>query len=329
MSDETVIEVERLRKVYGHVVAVDDVSLSVQRGEIFGLLGSNGAGKTTTVECIEGLRRPTAGTLRVLGHDPVVSSGSLAGRIGCQLQESRLPDHIKVWEALDLFAAITPGAADWRLLMQQWGLDEKRDASFASLSGGQRQRLFVALAFVSEPEIVFLDEMTTGLDPAARHVAWDLIEAIRDRGTTVVLVTHFMDEAERLCDRVAVVEAGRIVALDSPRGLIDRYGAGRRVIFTCPSAAGGKAAGGVAGGTAAEAAEAASAATDLDWLSQVEHVRSVERRGSLCVIEGEGPVLATVAAALVARGIVPDDLRVEESSLETVFLALTGHSVED
>jgi ABC-2 type transport system ATP-binding protein len=315
MGDETVIEVEHLRKVYGHTVAVDDVSFSVQRGEIFGLLGSNGAGKTTMVECVEGLRRPTAGTLRVLGHDPQAASASLAGRIGCQLQESRLPDHLKVWEALDLFAAITPGAADWRLLMEQWGLTDKRDASFASLSGGQRQRLFVALAFVSEPEIVFLDEMTTGLDPAARHVAWELIETIRDRGTTVVLVTHFMDEAERLCDRVAVVEAGRIVALDTPRGLIDRYGSGRKVVFTCPSVAAGGAAG--------------AAAPDLDWLSRVEHVRGVARRGSLCVVEGEGPVLATVAAALVGRGIVPDDLRVEESSLETVFLALTGHTVED
>ncbi len=228
---DTVIEVEHLRKVYGDAVAVDDVSFSVHRGEIFGLLGSNGAGKTTSVECIEGLRRPSGGTLRVLGRDPHRESRALAGRIGCQLQESRLPDHIKVWEALDLFAAITPGAADWRLLMEQWGLAEKRNASFASLSGGQRQRLFVALAFVSEPEIVFLDEMTTGLDPAARHVAWELIERIRDRGTTVVLVTHFMDEAERLCDRVAVVDAGRIVALDTPRGLVARYAPTMRVVL--------------------------------------------------------------------------------------------------
>lgn len=300
-----VITVEHLRKVYGHhVVAVDDVSFAVDQGEIFGLLGSNGAGKTTTVECVQGLRTPSAGTVRVLGADPHTDAGALRGRMGCQLQESRLPDHMKVWEALDLFASLAPGEVDWQTLLEQWGLAEKRSASFASLSGGQRQRLFVALALVSSPEVVFLDEMTTGLDPAARRVAWDLIEQIRDRGATVVLVTHFMDEAERLCDRVAVVDRGKIIALDTPRGLVVRYDPLEQVVFTCDL-------------------------SDLKWLTDVPGAREVTRRGPRVVVEGTGPLLAHVAAALVRRGLTPDDLRVVEPSLEDVFLKLTGHLVED
>ena len=300
-----VITVEHLRKVYSHhVVAVDDVSFEVEEGEIFGLLGSNGAGKTTTVECVQGLRTPTHGTVRVLGKDPVHHAGDLRGRMGCQLQESRLPDHMKVWEALDLFASLAPGTVDWQTLIEQWGLAEKRDASFSSLSGGQRQRLFIALALVSSPEVVFLDEMTTGLDPAARRVAWDLIEKIRDRGTTVVMVTHFMDEAERLCDRVAVVDKGRIIAADTPRGLVVRYDPLEQVVFSC-------------------------GLDDLEWLSRVPGARGVTRRGPRCVVEGTGPLLAHVAAALVERGETPDDLRVIEPSLEDVFLKLTGHLVED
>ena len=299
-----VISVQQLQKRYHEVVAVQEATFTVERGEIFGLLGSNGAGKTTTVECVQGLRAPTGGTVRVLGHDPRSEAGALRGRIGCQLQESRLPEHLKVWEALDLFASLTPGALDWRMLMEQWGLSEKRNASFASLSGGQRQRLFIALALVSAPEVVFLDEMTTGLDPAARRIAWELIEEVRDRGCTVVLVTHFMDEAERLCDRVAVMDKGRVVAMDTPRALVAANDPWERVIF-------------------------ASDELDLDWLMRVPGATSLTRRGPRVVLEGEGPILALAAAALVERGIVPDDLRVEEPSLEDVFLKLTGHLVED
>ncbi len=299
-----VIVCERLEKRYRHVTAVADASFEVEAGEIFGLLGSNGAGKTTTVECVQGLRPPTSGRIRVLGKDPRVDAAALRGRIGCQLQESRLPDHIRVWEALDLFASLTPRTSDWRLLLEQWELEEKRNATFSSLSGGQRQRLFIALALVSSPDVVFLDEMTTGLDPAARRIAWDLIEQVRDRGTTVVLVTHFMDEAERLCDRIAVVDAGRIVALDTPQGLVARHDPWERVIF-------------------------ASDLPDLDWLLNVPGAKSLTRRGRRVVLEGEGPILALAAAALVERGIVPPDLRVEEPGLEDVFLKLTGHLVED
>ena len=301
---ETVIRVEHLRKVYKHTVAVEDISFDVGRGEIFGLLGSNGAGKTTTVECLEGIRRADGGTIRVLGLDPQRQVSALRGRVGSQLQESRLPDHLKVWEALELFAGLAPRALDWRELLAAWGLAEKRSASFASLSGGQRQRLFVALALVSDPEIVVLDEMTTGLDPAARHVAWELIEEIRDRGATVVLVTHFMDEAERLCDRVAVVERGRIVALGAPVALIDEHAPELRVVFTAGD-------------------------LDVGWLAELDHVRAVTQGGPRVTVHGDGPVLALVAAALVERGIVPRDLRVERPSLEDVFLGLTGHHVED
>jgi len=297
----SIIAVRNLRKTYGRTVAVDDISFEVADGEIFGLLGPNGAGKTTTVECLQGLRHPDSGNVRVLGLDPRLEAQTLRRRIGSQLQESALPDRIKVWEALDLFASVTSNALDWPILLEQWGLVEKRKASFSSLSGGQRQRLFIALALVNNPELVFLDEMTTGLDPAARRVAWDLIRAIRDRGTTVVLVTHFMDEAENLCDRVAIVDRGKIVASDTPQGLITRHASEVRVIFTTEK-------------------------TDLPWVEKISGVVRVTRKGPRVEVEGSGPVLALVAAALVEHGIVPSDLRVEQPTLKDVFLKLTGHT---
>jgi ABC-2 type transport system ATP-binding protein len=295
----SVIEVERLTKTYGSTVAVDGVSLAVAEGEIFGVIGPNGAGKTTTVECVQGLRRPDAGRIRVLGLDPQSEARELRRRMGCQLQEAALPDRIKVWEALDLFASFVPGASDWRALMEQWGLADKRNAAFASLSGGQRQRLFVALALVNDPEVVFLDEMTAGLDPAARRVAWGLIRAVRERGKTVVLVTHYMDEAEQLCDRVAVIDRGRVAALDTPQGLINRFGGAIVLTFSTDR-------------------------TDLAWLEQVPHVRRVTHGHQRFEVEGTGPVLALVAAELVNRGMTPSDLRVQQPTLEDVFLTLTG-----
>jgi ABC-2 type transport system ATP-binding protein len=304
----TVIAVEHLRKVYGSLVAVDDLCFAVAEGEIFGLLGLNGAGKTTAVECIQGLRRPDSGRISVLGLDPQTQVRELRRRIGSQLQESALPDRVKVWEALDLFSSfgsMDAGAATWEPLIEQWGLASKRKASFGSLSGGQRQRLFVALALVNQPEIVFLDEMTTGLDAAARRVAWDLIRAIRDRGATVVLVTHFMDEAEQLCDRVAIMKAGRMIALDSPQSLIATHAGEIRVRF----------------GSGEQKGEAPFA-----WLREVPHVRTVVHRGSRVEVRGAGPVIATVASALVGRGIVPADLQVEQPTLEDVFLNVVGET---
>jgi ABC-2 type transport system ATP-binding protein len=215
-----VIEVEELRKRYGGVAAVDGVTFQVAEREVFGIVGPNGAGKTTTVECLEGLRHPDGGRLRVLGLDPRRDGRELRQRIGAQLQQAALPDRLKVWEALDLYASFYRRAAPWPALLDRWGLAERRNAAVASLSGGQRQRLQIALALVGRPEVVFLDELTTGLDPQARRDTWELVRAVRDAGTTVVLVTHLMEEAERLCDRVAVIDRGRLVALDTPRALV-------------------------------------------------------------------------------------------------------------
>jgi len=300
---DSVITVEHLRKSYGDVVAVEDVSFDVRRGEIFGLLGRNGAGKTTTVECLQGLRRPEGGSLRVLDLDPVVDAKALRARIGSQLQESGLPDRMRVGEALELFAALVRGGPDWRLVMEQWGLADKRNAAFGSLSGGQRQRLLVALALVNDPELVFLDEMTTGLDPAARRIAWELIEQIHQRGTTIVLVTHFMEEAERLCDRLAIVDHGRVIAMDTPAGIVSAASGDGRVLFSTDRA-------------------------DLDWLAHVPGVGAVERTNGRVAVTGTGPLLVHVGAALLEHGLAPLDLRPERPTLEDAFLTLTGAPVE-
>jgi ABC-2 type transport system ATP-binding protein len=216
----TVIDVSQLSKRYGERYAVHDVSFAVEAGEIFGIVGPNGSGKTTTVESIEGLRTPDSGEIRVLGLHPTKDRAELRARMGIQLQESQLPDRLKVWEALDLYASFYRDPVDWRRLLDEVGLAEKRDTVFAKLSGGQKQRLSIALALIGRPEIAVLDELTTGLDPQARRDTWQLIRTIRDRGVTVMLVTHFMDEAERLCDRLAVMRAGRVVAIDTPAALI-------------------------------------------------------------------------------------------------------------
>jgi ABC-2 type transport system ATP-binding protein len=300
----TVVSVEGLSKRYGSTVAVDDISFEIDRGEIFGLLGRNGAGKTTTVECLQGLRRADRGRLRVLGLDPLTQARELRRQIGCQLQESALPSRIKVWEALQWFASFSPRSQDWNRLIEQWGLSEKRDAYFSDLSGGQRQRLFVALALVNDPRVVFLDEMTAGLDPAARRVAWDLIEAIRERGTTVVLVTHFMDEAEHLCDRLAVMDVGRLIALDTPQRLIAAHTREVTIRFSAPP-------------------------RDVSWLEGISEVTSFARRDGLVEVTGVGPVVVNVAAALAAHGLRPADLRVEQPTLEDVFLRITGRRLEE
>jgi ABC-2 type transport system ATP-binding protein len=297
-----VITVEGLRKRYGDFVAVDDVSFQVDEGEIFGILGPNGAGKTTSIECIQGLRSYDGGDVRVLGLDPRTEVVALRQRIGAQLQDSALPGRLTVAEALELFGAFAdkPVAADD--LIERWRLQGQRSQSFDSLSGGQRQRLFIALAFVNSPEVVFLDELTQGLDPEARRATWDLIREIRAGGTTVVLVTHFMDEAEHLCDRLAVVDEGRVVALDTPQGLIEGAGMPSVVRFT-------------------------SDVADLAWLEALDVVDSIERSGATgaaVAVRGHGAVLALVAAELVARGVVPTDLRVERPTLEDAFLKLAG-----
>jgi ABC-2 type transport system ATP-binding protein len=297
-----VIAVEHIAKRYGDLQAVADVSFDVQEGEIFGLLGPNGAGKTTTVECVQGLRHPDEGRVWVLGLDPRNQAGALRTRIGSQLQESSLPQRMRVAEALALFSAFQPDGPPWRTVMDQWGLTEKARASFGSLSGGQRQRLLVALALVNDPQVVFLDEMTTGLDPAARRATWALVEQIRARGTTVVLVTHFMDEAMRLCDRLAVVDHGTVVASGTPTELVDAHTDGVTVTFTGPE-------------QNAELAEA---------LRRVPGVADVERAGPQYSVRGGPTVVAPVCAAIVDHGLAPPDLDVRRPSLEDVYLRLVS-----
>ena len=227
-----VIQVSKVRKTYGATVAVDEVSFEVQDGEIFGLIGPNGAGKTTTMECIEGLRTPDSGTISVLGLDPFRQVYKLQERIGVQLQQAQLQKRIKVWEAVDLWASLyRKNTVDGERLLEQLGLTDKRNAWFMNLSGGQKQRLFIALALINDPEVVFLDELTTGLDPQARRAIWELVRGIRERGKTVFLTTHLMEEAERLCDRVAIIEHGRIVDIDSPEKLVSRHCPERTVVL--------------------------------------------------------------------------------------------------
>src|SRR5438045_5725474 len=231
MTRQPVIHVAAIRKTYGRTLAMDEVSFEVQEGEIFGLIGPNGAGKTTTMECIEGLRRPDRGTIAVLGLDPFRQVYALQERIGVQLQEAQLQKRIKVWEAVALWASLYRKPVEAERLIEQLGLSEKRDAWFMTLSGGQKQRLFIALALVNDPELVFLDELTTGLDPQARRAIWDLVRGIRQRGKTVFLTTHLMEEAERLCDRVAIIDHGRIVDIGTPAALVRRNCPERAVII--------------------------------------------------------------------------------------------------
>jgi ABC-2 type transport system ATP-binding protein len=299
-----VIEVEHLHKRYRGTVAVHDASFTVERGEIFGILGPNGAGKTTTVECLAGLRTPDAGRVTVLGLDPRDDRAGLRPRVGVQLQESQLPEKTTVREALELYSAFYPAPVDWRSLADELGLGAKLSTRYGKLSGGQKQRLSIALALVGDPEIAILDELTTGLDPQARRDTWHLIEAVRDRGVTVVLVTHFMEEAERLCDRIAVIDAGRVVAVDTPDGLVARVGAEQTIRFR------------------------PSVPLDLALLAALPEVRDVAERGGQVVVTGVGEVLPAVAAVLATHGVVAAGLRVEQADLDDAFVALTGRRVE-
>lgn len=306
MQQSACIHIEHLSKVYGSVIAIGDLSFDVARGEIFGMVGPNGAGKTTTVECLEGLRSPSGGQIRVLGLDPRRDKYALLPRIGVQLQQSALPARLKVWEALDLFASFYPRAIDWRALMERVGLAEKRNAAFATLSGGQQQRLFVALALLNDPELVFLDELTTGLDPQARRTMWDMVREIRNQGKTVFLITHFMEEAERLCDRLAIVDHGRLIALDSPENLIRGLGTENRVVFTVDDT------------------------SHLESLRQLPSVSCLEVIGDRVVISGKGEELLTdVVNALSSNGFHAHDMHTERPTLEDVFLKLTGRAVRD
>jgi ABC-2 type transport system ATP-binding protein len=299
-----VIEVTGLTKRYGGQTVVDGITFHVEQGEIFGILGPNGAGKTTAVECMEGLRRRDAGQVRILGLDPKTDGRRLHQRIGVQLQETQLQDKLKVREALELYASFYPDPADWRELLDRWGLGGKRDTRFGKLSGGQKQRLFIALALVGNPELVFLDELTAGLDPGARRATWDLIAQVRNSGVTVVLVSHFMDEVEELCDRVAILERGRIAALDTPAGLVDSAGGEYRMRF-----------------------RPVNPGLDDRSLAIVPGVTGVERRGAHVTVTGTGDFASAVTAELARRQVIVADLRIEGRSLDSAYVALTGKTL--
>jgi ABC-2 type transport system ATP-binding protein len=306
MTPQPAILVATLKKSYGRTVAVQDVSFDVQPGEIFGLIGPNGAGKTTTMECVEGLRRPDAGAISVLGLDPARDARRLQDRIGVQLQEAQLQKRIKVREAVALWAALYRAPANGDRLIEQLGLTDKRNAWFMTLSGGQKQRLFIALALINDPELVFLDELTTGLDPQARRAIWDLVRGIRQRGKTVLLTTHLMEEAERLCDRVAIIDHGRIIDVGTPAELVRRHCPERTVIV-----------------------ETDDLAAPERFLS-IPHVESVDRQGSQVTVRGRGDDLVTQVIQCVAEHRMRViDFRTEVPTLEDVFLRVTGHTIRD
>jgi ABC-2 type transport system ATP-binding protein len=302
-----VIVVEGLRKAYGQVRAVEDVSFEVAEGEIFGLIGPNGAGKTTTLECIEGLRAPDAGRIRLFDLDPARDALALQPRVGVQLQESHLQKRITVWEAVDLWASLYRHPVDGVRLLEQLGLLDKRNAWFMTLSGGQKQRLFIALALIHDPEMVFLDELTTGLDPQARRAIWDLVRGIRARGKTVVLTTHLMEEAERLCDRVAIIDRGRVIDAGTPAALVHRHCPERAVAITTDDA---------------------RAAHLLGGCRSVQRVES-KPGGSLLLHGDTDDMLDDVLACVASNAIHVTAMQSQTATLEDVFLRLTGHSIRD
>ena len=297
------VEVAHLRKTYGTLVAVDDVSFSVAEGEIFGILGPNGAGKTTAIECAIGLRQPDAGTIRLLGLDPQADRDKVHEIVGVQLQAGALPGKLRVGEILEEYRSFYRDPGDVGELLEVLGLAGKRGDFYRSLSGGQRQRLSVALALIGRPRIAVLDEMTTGLDPKARRDTWELIEGIRDRGVTVLLVTHFMEEAERLCDRVALIDSGRVVALDTPASLAAQARGGKSVRFL------------------------PSAPFDEDLLTALPQVARLEHQGQHVVVTGSGELVNAVILTLAAAGVTARDVQLDSSNLEDAFVKLTGKNV--
>ncbi|MCL0058500.1 ABC transporter ATP-binding protein [Dehalococcoidia bacterium] len=303
---QTVIKVENLHKYYKDVKAVNGISFEVFEGEIFGIVGPNGAGKTTMVECIEGLRTPDKGIIEILGLTPRKDGQTLRQQLSIQLQEGLLPQKLKVWEALDLFASLYKLSLPWQPLLEDLALSDKRNSYFETLSGGQKQRLFIAMSLVNDPRIVFFDELTTGLDPQARRSMWDMVKRTRDRGKTVVLVTHFMDEAERLCDRVAIVDKGQIIALDTPANLIKGLNTELQIMVSL----------------------------DDPWvLSEVEklsNISKIQRNGEQIVIYcNNDKAVDEVVSIFTKNNIRFYDYSVGGPSLEDVFLSLTGERMRD
>ena len=303
---EAVVEVKNLCKSYGKIKAVDDISFEVSRGEIFGLVGPNGAGKTTAIECIEGLRKSDSGNLKVLGLNPLKNGRRLRHYIGIQLQQSELLARLKVWEAIDLFSSFYQKNIESSSLLNDLGLEDKKSSYFDKLSGGQKQRLFIALALLNDPDLIFLDELTTGLDPQARRTTWALITGIREKGKTIFLTTHYMEEAERLCDRVAIMDHGKIMALDTPQNLIRNIKIETRLIFN------------VIGDF------------PLDTLNDIESISKYEKSGDKIIVYGHDKrMVKDTVNFLVNNNIDFHDLKTEQATLEDVFLTLTGKEIRN
>lgn len=291
-------------KRYGSLTAVDGVSLEVHPGEIFGIIGPNGAGKTTFMECLEGLRRPTSGTIDVLGEDPSHPTKRWRERIGVQLQTAALPPKITVNEAMALFASLYSDPADTGQLLEELGIATKGRSYVDKLSGGQRQRVFIALALVGKPDVVFLDELTTALDPQARLAMWDVVRSIRQGGATVVMTTHYMEEAKALCDRVAVIDAGRLIALDTVPGLIASVTKGTKVQLRTSWQLGS------------------------GILDKIDGISDVLIAGTSVSMLWSGTGIPQAAiAAIEATGLTVTDIRTSSPGLEDVFLALTGRNM--
>ena len=302
---EAVVQIKNLYKSYGKIKAVDGISFNVSKGEIFGMVGPNGAGKTTTIECIEGLRKPSSGSIDVLGFNPTKDGRNLRKYIGIQLQQSELPERLKVWEALELFNSFYHKTIKWPSLLDDLGLKEKQKSYFDKLSGGQKQRLFIALALINNPDVLFLDELTTGLDPQARRNTWKLIENIRKKGKTIFLTTHYMEEAERLCDRVAIMDHGKIIALDTPDNLIRDINVEQRLLFNLVQD------------------------FDINLIKQLSTITNAEQKANKIVVYGKDQsMVSDVVNLLVKNNIRFLNLKTEQATLEDVFLTLTGSEME-
>lgn len=301
-----IVEIERVTKSYGDLIAVNDVSLNIEKGEVFGLVGPNGAGKTTLIEMIEGLRTPDSGSIKAFDLDPTKQGAELRERIGVLLQTTSIQPDIKVKEALKLFASFYNHTSKTEELLTMLSLKDYAGSRFNKLSGGLKQRVAIALALVNDPEMLFLDELTTGLDPQARRNMWELIERIRSEGKTIFLTTHYMEEAEKLCDRVGIIDYGKIIALDTPRNLITSLAAESKVIFSAEDM-----------GTAR-----------FEGLKAVSRVERVED-GFILYTKDENATIQELVRTADAQGFRVSNMRTESPNLDDVFLTLTGREIRE